>query len=274
MKVTFYGTRGSVPTPDPDYFQFGGNTSCILVTFSTGIIAILDAGTGIRKLGNDLINNCHEQYDNIYIILTHTHWDHIQGFPYFKPAYDPRRNFTISICGKDRMGKDLKSIFATQMQNDFFPVPLEKMGAKFTFFQPDATTYEHHGGIKVLASKHGHRGDAYGYRIEEGGKTLVYCTDVEHQDGIDPDVVSLCRNADLLVHDAQYTPEELIAKKGWGHSSWVQAIEVAKQAKVKKLALFHHDPDHNDTFLSNLETECQELFPKAFLAREYSQIEL
>jgi phosphoribosyl 1,2-cyclic phosphodiesterase len=274
MKVTFYGTRGSVPTPDPDHFQFGGNTSCILVTFSTGRIAILDAGTGIRNLGNDLIQNGHEQYENISIILTHTHWDHIQGFPYFKPAYDPRRNFTISICGKGRMEKDLKRIFATQMQNDFFPVPLEKMGAKFTFLQPDATTYVHPSGIKVFASKHSHRSDAYGYRIEEGGKTLVYCTDVEHPDGIDPNVVSLSRNADLLIHDAQYIPEELKTKKGWGHSSWVQAIEVAKQAGVKKLALFHHDPEHNDTFLKNLENECQKLLPNAFLAREYSHIEL
>lgn len=104
MKVKFYGTRGSVPKPDPDYVQFGGNTSCILITFNTGSIAILDAGTGIRNLGNDLLRNSHEQYDNINIILSHTHWDHIQGFPYFEPAYDPRRNFTISICGKERMG--------------------------------------------------------------------------------------------------------------------------------------------------------------------------
>jgi phosphoribosyl 1,2-cyclic phosphodiesterase len=104
MKVKFYGTRGSVPKPDPDYVQFGGNTSCILITFNTGSIAILDAGTGIRNLGNDLLRNSHEQYDNINIILSHTHWDHIQGFPYFEPAYDPRPNFTISICGKERMG--------------------------------------------------------------------------------------------------------------------------------------------------------------------------
>ena len=274
MKVKFYGTRGSVPTPDPDYFQFGGNTSCVQITFSTGRIAILDAGTGIRNLGNDLIRNSHEQYDNINIILSHTHWDHIQGFPYFEPAYDPRRNITISICGKERMGKDLESLFATQMQNDFFPVPLEKMGANFTFLQPDITTYEHPRGIKLVATKYSHRGDAYGYRIEEGDKTLVYCTDVEHKSGIDPNVVALSRNADLLIHDAQYTHEELKVKKGWGHSSWKQAIEVAEQAGVKKLALFHHDPEHNDTFLSNMEKECRKLFPNAFLARERSQIDL
>lgn len=274
MKVKFYGTRGSIPTPDPNHYQFGGNTSCVLITFSSGRIAILDAGTGIRNLGNDLIRNSHKQYDNIGIILSHTHWDHIQGFPYFEPAYDPRRNFTISICGKERMGKDLESLFATQMQNDFFPVALENMGANFTFLQPDITTYESSGGIKLAATKYSHRGDAYGYRIEEGDKTLVYCTDVEHKNGIDPNVVALSKNADLLIHDAQYTPEELKMKKGWGHSSWEQAIEVAKQAGVKKLALFHHDPEHNDTFLSDLENECQKIFPNAFLARETHQIDL
>jgi len=268
MKVTFYGTRGTMPVADPNYSQFGGNTACILVTFSTGRVAILDAGTGIRKLGNDLLSSSHEQFGNISIILSHTHWDHIQGFPYFEPAYDSRRNFTISICGKDRMGKDLESLFSTQMQNDFFPVSLEEMGAKFTFLQPDNTLYEHPGGIKLEASKHSHRGDAYGYRIEEGGKTLVYCTDVEHKNGIDPSVVALAKNADLLIHDAQYTPDELKVKRGWGHSSWEQAIEVAERAEVKKLALFHHDPEHNDTFLSNMETECRKRFADLFLARE------
>ena len=274
MKVTFYGTRGTMPVADPNYTRFGGNTACILVAFSTGRVAILDAGTGIRKLGNDLLRSSHEQFGNISIILSHTHWDHIQGFPYFELAYDPRRNFTISICGKGRMGKDLKSIFSTQMQNDFFPVSLEEMGAKFTFLQPDITTYEHPSGIKLEASKHSHRGDAYGYRIEEGGKTLVYCTDVEHKDGIDPNVVALSKNADLLIHDAQYTPDELKVKRGWGHSSWEQAIEVAERAGVKKLALFHHDPEHNDTFLSNMEIECRKRFADLFLAREGDKITL
>ena len=274
MKVKFYGTRGSMPIADPDYVQYGGNTSSVLVTFSTGRVAILDAGTGIRNLGNDLLKNSHEQYDNISLILSHTHWDHIQGFPYFELAYDPRRNFTISICGKERVGKDLESIFATQMQNDFFPVPLEKMGAKFVFLQPDIIAYENPWGIKLTATKYSHRGDAYGYRIEEGGKVLVYCTDVEHKDGIDSNVVALSRNADLLIHDAQYTTEELKGKKGWGHSSWEQAIEVAKQAGVKKLALFHHDPDHNDTFLSNIEKECQKRYPQSFLARECNEVKL
>ena len=111
MKVAFYGTRGTMPVTDPDYAQFGGNTSCILITFSTGRIAILDAGTGIWKLGKDLLKKSHDQYGNISIILSHTHWDHIQGFPFFELAYDPQRNFTISICGKERTGKNLERVF-------------------------------------------------------------------------------------------------------------------------------------------------------------------
>jgi phosphoribosyl 1,2-cyclic phosphodiesterase len=274
MKVTFYGTRGSIPVPEPDFVRFGGNTSCVLIRFSTNRIAILDAGTGIRKLGNDLLAASHGQYDEIIIGLSHTHWDHIQGFPFFKLAYDPRRNMTIAISGHDESIKDLEGIFERQMQNDYFPVSLDKIGAKLTFWQPDLSRFTHPRGIDIAASKHNHPGGAYGYRITEGNKTLVYCTDVEHADGIDPNVVDLSRNADLLIHDAQYTPEELQDKRGWGHSSWEQAVEVAEQAEVKRLALFHHDPEHPDAFLFNVEEEVQKRLPSAFLAREGMEIEL
>jgi phosphoribosyl 1,2-cyclic phosphodiesterase len=238
------------------------------VTFDSGRIGILDAGTGIRKLGRDILGSGIEQYDDILIGLSHTHWDHIQGFPFFKPAYDPRRHFTIAISGKGRKATNLESIFATQMQREYFPVSLSEMGASLTFWQPDTTAFTTPGGIIIQTSRHNHPGNAYGYRVTEGATTVVYCTDVEHGNGIDPNVVNLARNADLLIHDAQYTPEELKGKKGWGHSSWEQAIEVALQAKAKQLALFHHDPEHDDTFLAKVEKECQRLMPDAFLARE------
>jgi len=258
---------------ESDYVRVGGNTSCILITFNNGRIAILDAGTGIRKLGHDFAARSVEQYDGIFIGLSHTHWDHIQGFPFFEPAYDPRRHFTVSIYREGRNTSHLENVFATQMQRDYFPVPLDKMGATVLFWQTNLPDFTAPSGIKVIASKHSHPGDAYGYRITEGKTTLVYCTDVEHVGGIDPAVVGLARNADLLIHDAQYTPEELKKdKKGWGHSSWEQAVEVAVQAGVKKLALFHHDPEHNDAFLLNIERECQRLFSEAFLAREGIEI--
>jgi phosphoribosyl 1,2-cyclic phosphodiesterase len=274
MKVTFYGTRGSIPVPDPDYAIFGGNTPCIMITSSTGRIAILDAGTGIRKLGNDLLAASHEQYDEIVIGLSHTHWDHIQGFPFFKLVRDSRRHITLAISGKGKSIKNLKSIFEAQLRHDYFPVPLDKLGAQLTFWEPDETAFTHPRGANIVTCKHSHPGGAYGYRITEEDKTLVYCTDVEHRNGIDPNVVELARDADLLIHDAQYTPEELKDRKGWGHSSWEQAVAVGEQAGVKKLALFHHDPEHPDTFLFKIEEEVQKRFSKAFLAREEMEIEL
>jgi len=274
MNVTFYGTRGSFPVTDKEFSEFGGNTACILITFATGRIAIFDAGTGIRKLGNDFQARLIEQYDNIFIGLSHTHWDHIQGFPFFQPAYDPKRQFTISICGKGRQLNSLESIFEGQMQRDYFPVPLDKMGATLTFWQPDRTCYTAPSGIHVVALGHNHPGGAYTYRVTEGQKTLVYCTDIEHGEKIDDKIVSLARNADLLIHDAQYSPHELKEKRGWGHSSWEQAIEVASKAGVKRLALFHHDPEHDDEFLLNMENKCQAKFAGAFFAREGAEIEL
>ena len=274
MKVTFYGTRGSIPVPEGEFVRIGGNTPCVLLSFGSGRIAILDAGTGIRKLGKDLLEDRHEQYDNIFVGLSHTHWDHIQGFPFFRPAYDPRRHFTIAICGKGAHGKGLETLFGMQMQQEFFPTRLEKMGAEMTFWAPDLSRYTTPGGVTVEASKQNHPGDSYGYRFEDAGKTLVYCTDVEHADGIDPSVVALARDADLLIHDAQYTPEELEEKKGWGHSSWEQAVAVAEQAGVKKLALFHHDPEHTDSLLLKVERDCRQRFPEAFLAREGAEIKL
>ena len=275
MKITFYGTRGSTPVPEPDFVRVGGNTSCILFTSKNGRVAIFDAGTGIRKLGNDLLARSHEQYDNILIALSHTHWDHIQGFPFFRPAYDPDRHFTIGIGGRDRGTRNLEDIFSTQMQREYFPVPLEKMGASMEFLTPDTAEYTTpFTGNKVVILMHNHPGGAYSYRVEGDGKIFVYCTDVEHVDGIDPKIVALSKNADLLVHDAQYTPEELKVKKGWGHSSWVQAVEVAEQAGVRRLALFHHDPEHTDSFLFRMEEECQRRFPEAFLSREGMEIEV
>lgn len=273
MKVTFYGTRGSIPVPEKETIQVGGNTSCVLVKFDNQQIAILDSGTGIRKLGNEIIEQGIEQYTNIYIALSHSHLDHIHGFPFFKPAYDPRRHFTISLCGKERSEHDLREIFSGQMRRDYFPVPMEQMGAEFTFWEPSETEYTARSGIKVTASLHQHPIETYGYRFEEEGKVLAYITDVEHIGGIDPNVVKLAENADLLIHDAQYTPDELKEKKGWGHSSWVQAVEVAERAGAKRLALFHHDPEHSDAFLFRMESESKKRFGNAFLAIEGQTID-
>jgi phosphoribosyl 1,2-cyclic phosphodiesterase len=267
MRVKFYGTRGSIPVCERGFQEFGGNTTCLLLRFKNRI-AILDAGSGIRNLGKDLLAEGHEQFDNIFIGFSHFHWDHIQGFPFFQPAYDPRRHFTLSTLGRGRHLKDLKSIFTTQQQREYFPVPVDNMGANFSFFYAQDDTFKE-AGVTVDALRLNHPGGSYGYRITDThGRVLVFCTDTEHGDKIDQRIVAFARGADLLIHDAQYTPEELKTKRGWGHSSWLQALEVAEQAEVKWAALTHHDPDHDDEFLLKVEQTCQARFPPAILARE------
>ncbi|MCK5087889.1 MAG: MBL fold metallo-hydrolase [Melioribacteraceae bacterium] len=272
MKIKFYGTRGSIPVSDPKFQKFGGNTPCVMISHEDQI-GIFDAGTGIRNLGKDLIESRKENLNNIFIVFSHFHWDHIQGFPFFIPAYDPKREFTIATIGRTDKYFDLKSIFVNQMRAEFFPIPLAEMGAKINFFQEEGDFFSRNN-VKVNATEHNHPGGAYSYRIEAGGKTVVYSTDVEHGMDLDYRVVQIAQNADLLIHDAQYTPEELKEKYGWGHSSWEQAIKVAELAKVKRLVLTHHDPDHDDDFLMDVEKKCKEKFPNVVLARENMEIEI
>lgn len=278
MKLKFYGTRGSIPICDAAFQQFGGNTSCFQITFpDINQIAIIDAGTGIRSLGRDLRAMGHKQ-EQIVLAFTHFHWDHIQGFPFFSPAYDPEQNLAILTVGEEQEISDLREVFETQMQSTYFPVQLEHMGAQFRFVQIAKAT-EHfrkmnHAATTITAQKLNHPGGSYGYRIERQGKVLVICTDVEHGVEIDSDVVALAKNADLLIHDAQYTAEELERRRGWGHSSYDQAMQVAEMAGVKRLAMTHHDPDHDDDFLTRMEKLCQERFKESLLAREGMELEM
>ena len=274
MRVKFYGTRGSIPVCSPEFTEFGGNTSCVLIQ-GRQRTTIVDAGTGIRTLGKEMAADEHIGIDrSCFLMFTHFHWDHIQGLPFFAPAYDDRRKFVISAIGRDRYGKDIKSIFETQMQQDYFPVPLIGMGARIEFLKsPEDVVREGRASLEVV--KHRHPGDAYSYRFQGSeGKVVVLCTDIEHGEEIDERIVDLARGADLLIHEGQYTPEELPRFKGWGHSSWAQAVEVARRAGVKRLAITHHDPDHDDAFLRDVEARCQAILPHAFLAREGLEIEL
>ena len=270
MKVKFYGTRGSIPVTEPEFQFYGGNTSCVAVCYDGGV-GILDAGTGIRNLGKDLFERNIEKYKNIFLAFSHFHWDHIQGFPFFLPAYVSSNDLTITAIGITRNFFDLKSILENQMREEFFPVPLDTMGARIKYVE-DESELKIDEGVKIISTNHYHPGGASSYRIEAEGKSVVYSTDVEHGESIDNRVVEIARNADILIHEAQYTPEELKRKKGWGHSSWEQAIKVAKLAKVKQLILTHHDPDHNDEFLKNIEKECKNHFPNVLLAKDGMEI--
>lgn len=270
MKVKFYGTRGSIPVCDKNFLEFGGNTTSIKITRENGRIFILDAGTGIRNLGEDLLQEGFEQPD-LFIAFTHFHWDHIQGFPFFALAYNPNMVINIFALGKDRKVVNLEGIFRGQMKEEYFPVPLDNMGAKFNFLQLDQFVLNLNDAV-IRVIKQNHPGGSCGYQIEENNKKLVICTDIEHGKTVLPEMVEFCKDADLLVHEAQYTNEELESHRGWGHSSYDQAMEVAERAGVKKLVMTHHDPAHNDNFLVKIEKECQKRIPNCELARENMEI--
>lgn len=256
----------------PEFQEFGGNTTCVLIE-GPKRTAIFDAGTGIRDLGKELVQDPHVGIDRpCYLCFSHFHWDHIQGLPFFDPAYDPHRHFTIAAIGRERYGKDIKSIFEMQMRQEYFPVTLEGMGARIDFLK-SKEDFITRGRAKLQAVKHQHPGDAYSYRIKGvDGKVVVFCTDIEHGENIDERILDLARDADLLIHDGHFTPEELSRYKGYGHSSWEQAVEVAERAEVKKLVITHHNPDHDDAFLRNMEKQCQARFPDTILAREKMEL--
>jgi len=271
-RIKFYGVRGSISVFGEDFLEFGGNTTCVLLEGPNRTV-ILDAGTGIRNLGKEMAGDPHLGIDrDCYLAFSHFHWDHIQGLPFFLPAYDARRKFTISAIGRERYGTNLRSIFEAQMQETYFPVPLDGMGATFEFLQtPEDQLSVEKAFVRVV--RHNHPGGAYSYRFRDTeGKVIVFCTDIEHGDSIDPKIVELARDADVLIHEGQYTPEELPSHRGWGHSSWAQAVEVAERAKVKRLVVTHHDPDHDDAFLRDIERQCQARFPATVLAREQMEI--
>jgi phosphoribosyl 1,2-cyclic phosphodiesterase len=270
IKIKFYGTRGSIPVCEPQFQKFGGNTTCIGL-FHHNRIGLLDAGTGIRNAGKEIIEN-HAFQKNVTIAFTHFHWDHIQGLPFFPPAYLADRVINLLALGKSKKTKDLKNALTHQMGEDYFPIALNKMGARFNFMMIDREDITNFYSVHASSIKLNHPGGCFGYRFDVEGKVIVICTDVEHGDKIDPRIVEFAKNADLLIHDAQYTEEELASHRGWGHSSYTQAIEVAEMAGVKQLAMTHHDPEHDDDFLTAIEKKCQDRFKDCCLAREGMEI--
>ncbi len=272
IKIKFYGTRGSIPVCEPNFQKFGGNTTCFGF-FHHNRIGIIDAGTGIRAAGRDILeNNIYQK--NVTIAFTHFHLDHIQGLPFFPPAYLPDRVINLLALGRGRKIWNLKNAISRQIGGEYFPVELNKMGARFNFMMVNKSEIPNFYNTNTSTIKLNHPGGCYGYRIETEGRLIVFCTDVEHPKKIDTKVVEFARNADLLVHDAQYTDEELKTHKGWGHSSFNQAIEVAEMAGAKQLAMTHHDPQHDDEFLQAMEKKCQQRFNDCFLARDGMEISL
>ena len=269
--VRFWGTRGSIATPGPSTVKYGGNTACTEVRCGEQLL-ILDAGTGIRPLGESLLLEFQQKPIKGHIFVGHTHWDHIQGFPFFSPAYSSGNEFTIySLRGAE---KPLERVFRGLMDSDYFPVPLADLKAKLEFCELQAEVDL--GGAKVAYTFLNHPGLAVGFRIQFGGRSLGYLSDHEtyvrlnpdgpHPNPMDLDIAHFFEHVELLICEAQYTEEEYEQKRGWGHSTFLDALERAAQAQVKRLAIFHHDPSHDDVFMDGIEEFCE----KTIAERKYT----
>lgn len=272
FKLKFWGVRGSIACPSPNHIAFGGNTSCIEVACG-GDRIILDAGTGIRNLGHWLLR---KNVMHATILLSHTHWDHINGFPFFSPAFRPERSFHL-MAGHLKGGQ-IKDVFAGQMNNPYFPVPLDAMKAKMTYTDFDAGDTFHLGegdAVKVRTCPLNHPDNATGYRIEYTGKSMCYITDTEHEVGRpNQHILALIEGADLVIYDSTYTDREFPMKIGWGHSTWEEGVRLCQAANAKSLAIFHHDPDHEDMFMEGLESRARAHWIGAFVAREHMRVNL
>ncbi len=314
MKVRFYGVRGSIATAGDENRRYGGNTSCVVVE-AAGETIIFDAGTGLRKAGADLMKAHGPTGTNAHLFLSHLHWDHIQGFPFFGPAFVPGNHLgvwgvlppsnvdALAISNSDdsptlelhldALAPDpkegVRAAMASQMKAPNFPVGLEAMRADLHFHDvPYGEMIALSPFVTVRHSGVDHPNGCVAYRVDACGRSVVYATDLELADGNNGDVfnglVELARGADLLIFDAMYTPEEyegsakapaagvaaggLFSRKGWGHSTFDMGAAVAERADVKSLALFHHDPAHDDTFMDALAERAQRRISASTVAQE------
>ncbi|MDB9519423.1 MBL fold metallo-hydrolase [Roseofilum reptotaenium CS-1145] len=266
--VHFWGVRGSIPCPGPETVRYGGNTSCIEMRVG-GHRLIFDGGTGLRVLGQYLLR--HMPID-AHLFFTHSHWDHIQGFPFFTPAFIPGNTFNIYGCIAPN-GETIENRLNNQMLHPNFPVPLKVMGSTLVFNDIQVNKPIKFNDVIIENAPLNHPGEAVGYRVSWEGHTAAYVSDTEHYpDRMDENVLFLAQDADVMIYDATYTDAEYnhpkTSKVGWGHSTWQEAVKVAKAANVKKLVIFHHDPLHNDEFLDKVGEDVAQAFPDSLMARE------
>ena len=268
FNVQFWGVRGSIPSPGLDTVRYGGNTPCVSIHVG-GKRIIFDAGTGLHILGKSLLS---QMPGEGHLFFTHSHWDHIQGFPFFTPAFISGNKFDIyGAIAPD--GSTIEQRLNDQMLHPNFPVPLQIMQSNLTFHNVQIGQPINIDDIIIETAHLNHPGKAVGYRVNWRGSAAVYITDTEHYpDHLDENVLWLARNADVLIYDSTYSDEEYSDPKspkiGWGHSTWQEAIKVAKAANVKTLVIYHHDPDHNDDYLDRVGEDACASFPGAIMAKE------
>lgn len=269
--VRFWGTRGSIACPSSRHVTYGGNTSCIEIIADDHRV-VLDAGTGIRELGQEFMD---KDIREAHILLTHTHWDHINGFPFFKPLFDSRRRFRVMAGHLGQHEEEIRDVLAGQMTKPMFPVPIETLRADMDYVDFVHGDGFEVGPVKVKTAPLNHPDGATGYRLEYQGKSVCYVTDTEHLPGKpDQNVLGLIEGADLVIYDSTYTDEEFPTKVGWGHSTWQEGVRLCQAAHVKQLAIFHHDPDHHDEFMAQVEKDAKAMWSGATVARENTIVKL
>lgn len=265
LQMRFWGARGSTPAPGKDKLVYGGNTPCIEIRDASGQILIFDGGSGIRELGQHLTTEFAGQNCAANLFLTHFHWDHIQGIPYFRPLFLPTTTLNVHSWTS---GQETRRILEGQMRTPYFPVNLADASARLRFSQLKSERVKI-GEVSVESFPLHHPQGAYGYRIEAGGKSIVYATDLEHGNAeLDRVLRDYASGADVLIYDAQYNDEEYAAHRGWGHSTWREATRVARDAGVGRLFLFHFDPAHTDADVAESEWRAMAEFDRAAAARE------
>jgi len=273
MQVKFWGVRGSTPTPQPENMRYGGNTSCVEVRLGDQIF-IFDCGTGFRVLGHELEREFAGRPFSAHVFVSHFHWDHIQGMPFFRPLYEGAGNqFVFHSSARTRR---LEQVMAEQMAAPYFPVDLAHMKAKRNFYDIENGCLPMGDGINLKTAYLNHPQGCLGFRLETKDGVLVYATDNEPGDAhFDKAVRKLAEGADLLVYDAQYLPEEYFARRrGWGHSHWREAVDIVMESGAKELVLYHHDPEHTDAIVDKVVEEARNYYPAVRAATEGMEIRL
>ena len=274
FSICFWGVRGSVACPGPETVRYGGNTACIEMRVG-GERLIFDGGTGLRNLGQQMLP---EMPVKANMFFTHSHWDHIQGFPFFVPAFVPGNKFKIHGAIAPN-GSTIEQRLNDQMLHPNFPVPLQIMGADLEFCDIEVGEVVKFGEVEITNALLNHPGEAIGYRVSYRGHSAAYISDTEHfSDGLDENVLRLAKDADVMIYDCTYTDSEYHDKKaskvGWGHSTWQEAVKLAKAANVKQLLIFHHDPTHTDAFMDDIVRQTSAAMPNSTVAREGMVLEL
>jgi phosphoribosyl 1,2-cyclic phosphodiesterase len=275
MKIKVWGARGSIPVPGPSTVKYGGNTSCLQVTTAAGDLVIFDAGTGIRELGEELA--ARQGAIKGHIFFTHVHWDHIQGFPFFAPAYMEGSEFYL--YGDRKCKAEVEEALAGQMQYPNFPVALEEMTAKMHFLGLEELEEVRIGGAVVSCIRGNHPGGVLLFRVDENGGRLVYATDNEHYSSIPAKLAEFARGSDVLIYDTQFTDDEYSGRAGksrvsWGHSTIEEGVKLAGAVGAGKLVMWHHDPRHDDRKIEEMEAWARTAFPSTTAAYEGLEIEL